>query len=169
MRRRRAFSLVEVVIAVAVVAVGTVTILALLPGIARRSTDSQDAQVALRLPDAVTYELRAQAVQRGFDGLAATVGVMSSGADEGLLLVAARDGSQVRLFNGAESPARDQHYLIEVRRFGAGDLAYSAGSAVLPLNVRVSWPYRQFTPEGLMPVTPVADRQTVSFNLGIGR
>jgi hypothetical protein len=48
-------------------------------------------------------------------------------------------------------------------------LAYSAGSAVLPLNVRVSWPYRRLTPEGLTPATPFAERQSISFNLGIGR
>lgn len=169
MRARRGFSLVEVVIAVAVVAVGAVTILSLLPGIARRAADSQDAQVALRLPDAIATELRAQAAQRGFDGLAAGIAVMSSAADEGLLLVAARDGTQVRLLNTAESPVREQFFLIEVRRFASGELVYQSGSAVLPLNVRVSWPYRQMTPTGLTPVTPFAERENVSFSVAIGR
>ncbi len=169
MRSRCGFSLVEVALAVAVAAVGAVAILALLPGIARRAADAQDAQVALRLPDAITTELRTQAVQRGFDGLAGSIALMSSAADEGLLLVAARDGSQVRLLNNAESPARDQFFLIEARRFASGDLAYQAGSAVLPLNVRVSWPYRQMTPTGPTPVTPFAERQMVSFSVAVGR
>lgn len=169
MRVQHGFSLVEVAIAVAVVAVGAVVILSLLPSIARRSADSQDAQVALRLPDAITTELRAQAVQRGFDGLAGDVAVMSLASDEGLLFVAARDGSQVRPANTSESPASEQFFLIEVRRFASGELAYQAGSAVLPLNVRVSWPYRQMTPTGLTPVTPFAERENVSFSVAIGR
>ena len=94
---------------------------------------------------------------------------MSSAADEGLLFVAARDGSQVRPANTAESPAREQFFLIEVRRFAAGELAYQPGSAVLPLTVRVSWPYRQMTPAGLTPVTPFAERENISFSLAIGR
>jgi len=169
MRTQRAFSLIEVAIAVGVVAVAIVVVLGLLPGIARRAADSEDAQTALRLPDAVTVELRALAIQRGFDSLAGGIAVMSTGTDGGLLLVAARDGSQVRPLNTTESPVREQYFLIEVRRFGSGSLAYDPGSAVLPLSIRVSWPYRQMTPAGLTPMLPFAERQNLSFSTAVNR
>ncbi len=168
-RTRSAFSLIEVVLAVALVAVAVVAVIGLLSGLARQSVETEDTQTALRLPDAVTGELRALATQRGFDGLEETAPVMSAATDEGLLLVAARDGSQLRVRQPVEAPAREQYFLIEVRKFRAAPLAFQPGMAALPLNVRVSWPYRQLTPDGLTDPLPFASRQNVNFNVAINR
>ena len=168
-RPHRAFSLLEVALAVAIVAGAVVVILALLLQLGKQAARSEETHVALRLPDAVATELRALATQRGFDALAVGIAVMSAAADEGLLLVAARDGSQVRLLSAGESPPREQYFLIEIRRFPAAPLAYSASGAVLPLSVRVSWPYRSLTPAGLTDAAPFAERQSVNFNLPLNR
>ncbi len=167
---RSAFSLIEVVLAVGITAVAVVVIIGLLSGLTRQSVEAEDTQTALRLPEAVTVELKALATQQGFDNLAGSIAVMSAATDEGLLLVAARDGSQLRRFVTGESPAREQYFLIEVRKFSsASSLAYNSAMAVLPLNIRVSWPYRQRTPNGLTAVLPLAGRQNVNFNLAINR
>ena len=64
-RHRRAFSLIEVIIAVGVFAVAVVVILALLPPLSREATDSADALVAQSLPDSVRVELSRLAASGG--------------------------------------------------------------------------------------------------------
>jgi hypothetical protein len=164
-----AFSLIEVVVTLAIVAGSIVVILGLLSQLAKQSAQSEDTQTALRLPDAVAAELRALIVQRGFDAVAASAAVMPAGADEGLLLVAARDGTQLRPLAAGESPLREQYFLIQIRRFPSAPLAYTASAAAIPVNVRVSWPYRVLTPAGLTAVVSPADRHSVNFNLGLHR
>lgn len=168
-RAYRAFSLIEVVLAAGITAVAVAVIIGLLSGLARQSVEAGDTQTALRLPDGVTVELKALAAQQGLDNLAGSMAVMSAATDDGLLLVAAKDGSQVRQLITGESPAREQYFLIEVRRFSTAPLAYNSTMAVLPLNIRVSWPYRQWTPAGLTAPLPFADRQNVNFNVAINR
>ena len=167
-RRAHGFSLVEVVVAVAVLTAGVVVILALLPGLIRRQADAGATHVALRLPAAIASELTVLAA-----GNLPTVGnrLAEMDADTGaaLRLVAGRDGSDVRELNDNESPVRDQYFLIELFRFPAGSaLAYDPAAAVLPLQARVSWPYRVDAARSPQE-TPAGDRQSVSFNLALNR
>lgn len=158
----------EVVIAVAIFAAGVTTILALLPAIARQATDAQDTQAALRLADAVRIELQRLAVERGFDPLAASIAAMDGTVDDGLLLVATRGGAETRVL-ASESPPCDQYFLIELRRYPGGQLAYSASAGFLAVNARVSWPYRILLPDGLGAATAPADRQHVDFAVVVQR
>ena len=164
-----AFSLLEVVIAVGIFATAVVTLLALLPATLRESADSLDTQIALRLPGAIETELRRQVATQGFDALAARIPIMNASPDHGELLVATHQGDDVRRLAAGENPVRDQYFLIELQRFGSGSLAYDPAGAVLALNVRVSWPYRLLTPEGLAPALPAAERQHLSFTLALNR
>ena len=167
-----AFSLLEVVIAVGIFATAVVTLLALLPATLRESADSLDTQIALRLPGAIETELRRLVAAQGFDALAARIPVMNATPDHGELLVAigaTHQGDDVRRLAAGESPVRDQYFLIELQRFGPGPLAYEAAGAVLALNVRVSWPYRQLTPGGLTAARPATERQTLTFTLALNR
>jgi hypothetical protein len=164
-----AFSLLEVVIAVGIFATAVVTLLALLPATLRESADSLDAQIALRLPGVVESELRRLVAAQGFDTLAARVPVMNASPDHGVLLVATRQGDDMRRLVAGENPVRDQYFLIELQRFRPGPLAYVTSGTVLALNVHVSWPYRLQTPEGLATALPAAERQHLSFTLALNR
>lgn len=169
MQTRRAFSLIEVVIAVGLMAVGVVAMLGLLAGMSRQTTDADDLQTATQMAGAISSELTGLARQRGFDGLATGVPVMTPGVDQGLLFVAARDGTDLRLLTAGELAGRDQYFLIEVRRFPAGPLGYVPDSAVLPLSVRVSWPYRAGGPGALAVVVPFGERQQFNFSITVSR
>ncbi|MBX3751372.1 MAG: type II secretion system protein [Opitutaceae bacterium] len=168
-RKLAAFSLIEVVIAVAIFAGAVTVLLALLASTLRDSSDAADVQTALRLPGAVEVALREIAAREGLPALAGRVPLMDAAADRGFLLVATREGGLVRVA-GAEADAAQPHgeyFLIDVRRFAAGPLAFDAARAVLPLQVRVSWPYRVLTPEGLAAPVAFAERRHVTFNLGV--
>ncbi len=160
--------MIEVVIAVAIFAAAITTMLALLPAIARQSIDAQETQAALRLTDAVRLEAQRLAIERGVDALAAAALPMDGTLDTGLLLVAAHDSADVRVL-ATESPLRDQFYLIELRRYPTGQLAYSVAGGFLALNARVSWPYRVLRPDGLSAPTTPSDRQQVDFSVVIQR
>ena len=167
-RRGDGFSLVEVVIAVAVVALGLTAILGLLPGLSRQSADSTDTQTALGLPDALRLELSRRA--RGdFDGFAASLPEMSADPETGLRLVAAKNGGNLRSLDAAETPAADQYFLVVVRRLTAAPLAYDPAAAYLAVNVLVAFPYRPLAPDGLAPASAVAARQSINFNLVLNR
>ncbi|HET7535866.1 MAG TPA: prepilin-type N-terminal cleavage/methylation domain-containing protein [Candidatus Didemnitutus sp.] len=167
-RRPPGFSLVEVVIAVAIFAAGVTTILALLPAVARRSLEAEETLAALRLTDAVRLEMQRLANERGFDALATTIPVIDSNADSGLLLVAAHSSADARVL-ADESPPRDEFFLVELRRYPAGQLAYSPSAGHLALNARVSWPYRVLQADGLAAATAAVDRQHVDFSVVIQR
>jgi prepilin-type N-terminal cleavage/methylation domain-containing protein len=168
MARHRGFSLIEVVVATGLVAVGVMIVLGLLTNLSRQSIEAGNRQTAVQIPEVVTVELRRLAVQLGVDGLASTIPVMAGGADEGLLLVAARDGTHLRIADAAAG--RDQYFLVEVRRFAAGPLAFTSEMAALPLNIRVTWPYRPGASAGLsLPVVPPDDRQSFNFNVAVTR
>jgi len=108
----RAFSLLEVVIAVGIFATAVVTLLALLPATLRESADSLDTQIALRLPGVVESELRHLVAAEGFDALAASVPVMNASSEHGVLFVATGQGDDVRRLVAGEKPVRDQYFLI---------------------------------------------------------
>lgn len=166
--RFRAFSLVEVVIAVAIFAVALSSILALLPSLLRQSGESADLMVAQRLPEPLRIELRRIAAGSGFGNLATLVPVMSSTPENGFALAATRDGSRVAAAGSSESIIGDdeQYFLIEAWRFNQAPLAYEPGDAVLALRVRVSWPYRL---PGVVAPIALVDRVQFTFNTAINR
>lgn len=155
-RTVRAFSLVEVIIAVGIFSVAIATVLALLPATTKQAASSRDTQTAARLPDAVKLELQRLVPFAGYAAFA------------GRNLVAARDGTNVR----AEPAANDnveQYFLVEAKPFPAGTpLAYNAANPILPLTVTVSWPYRPQGPPGaFLPPTAAPDREQFTFNLAL--
>lgn len=167
MALRRGFSLIEVVVATGLVAVSVVVVLGLLTNLSGQSTDAADRQTAVQMPETVTVELCRLAGQWGVDGLASVIPVMSGGTDEGLLLVASRDGTHLRIADAAADS--DQYFLLEVRRFSAGPLAFTPEMAALPLTIRVSWPYRPGSPAGLLPAVAAGNRHFFNFNLAVTR
>lgn len=157
MARSRAFSLVEVVIAVGVVAVAIVAMLGLLPSLNRQAAESADQLTAQHLADGLTVELQAIVDRDGLGALVARTPVMSAPLEDGLAFVAPRTGVPLRASAGAVGGEAD-YFLVEVWRFNSGPLAHSPGAAVLPLYARVSWPHRL---AGL--TTPVANRDRMQF------
>src|SRR5688572_13103503 len=142
---RRAFSLVEVVIAVGIFAGSIVVILSLLPSLLKQSADSADRLVAQRMTDGVRTELERVATSMGFDSLASAVPVMSVPLENGRAWVATVLGQRIEPETGAGSGGigtDEQYFLIELWRFSTPPLGYDPGAAMLPLYVRISWPYR---------------------------
>ena len=150
------------------VAIGVTAVLGLLPALARQGADDADVQTALRLTDAIQLAL-AQRATAGFGALADAIPEMSADLESGLKLVARRDGTVVRWLDPDEAPFQDQYFLIVVRRFSTGPLAYVPPSACLAVNARISWPYRPLTPAGRPPPSPGVGRQAVSLNLAVNR
>lgn len=169
--RRAGFSLIEVVIAAGIFAVAVTATLALLPALTRQATDSADALTAQRLPDSLRIELQRLAAEN-FDGLAVVVPVMAAPLASGLDFAATRDGSRLNSLTylppgaSAQIAAADQYFQVEVWRFSQSPLSYDATAAVLPLYVRVSWPYRN--PGSATPTAP-ADRSQLTFTVALSR
>lgn len=166
-RKPSAFSLIEVTLAIAIVGFSVVTILGLLAGLARCSADARDRLTAIGLADAITVQLRAAAVAHGWDGLVART---APGSEEGAFrLTARRDGTGLRAVRPAGSSRADQFFLIEVRRFSAGSLAFAPGDAAMAVTVVVSWPYRPATPDGSVAEVPAGERAQLEFTVGVNR
>ena len=165
------FSLIEVVIAAGIFAVAVTVTVALLPSLARQSTDSADTLAAQRLPDNLRVELQRLAAGN-FTGLAATVPVMAAPLANGFDFVATRDGSRLHSatylppVGSALIPQEDQYFAVEVWRFAQAPLSYDSAAAILPLYVRVSWPYRN--PGNAIP-TALVDRSRLTFTITINR
>jgi prepilin-type N-terminal cleavage/methylation domain-containing protein len=130
LHRKRGFSLIEVVIAIGVVAGGVAVILALLPGLMRQTEDADDLQTALRLPDAIESRL-----------ITEMAGNFPGGVQNGLVLIADKAGSNIWRNTQLNIPPVPAYFFIDVRAFTSGELAYQAGRPVLPLQVRIAWPY----------------------------
>jgi type II secretory pathway pseudopilin PulG len=166
---RRGFSLVEVVIAVGIFAGSLVVVLSLLPSLVRQSADSADRLVAQRMVDAVRSELERQATSIGFDALASTVPVMNVPLENGRALVATATGLRIEPATGIGSGGialAEQHFFVEVWRFPQAPLSYDSNAAVLPLYVRISWPYRV---RGFSASTSLADRNQFTTSVAIDR
>ena len=135
----RAFSLLEVLFAVALFAVSISVMLALLLPLHRLSVQSADRLAAQRLPDALQAELM-RLSRSGFDTLAAEIPVMTAPLDNGLAFVATRDGSRLHS-RDYRSPASgliaddDRYFLVECWRFPEGAVGYEAGQSSLPVAV----------------------------------
>lgn len=166
----RAFSLVEVVIAVGLFAGAITAVLALLPSVSRQGGETGDAMAAARLPDALRVELARLGAQ-GFDSLAAQAPIMGPSAGGGLAFVATRDAARLHSRDylppavGGIAEA-DQFFLLECWRFPTEPLAYHAAKHSLALVVRVSWPYRL---PGVAGVVPEANRTQLMFTTALMR
>jgi type II secretory pathway pseudopilin PulG len=155
----RGFSLVEVIVAIGMVAAVLVALLGWFAPAVRSAAATADAQVAAGLADEIQLELERLEATLGFDGLAAVVPATGAGAP--LRLVATRDGRRVRCADAADPVAdhalddpaapgiawRDRYFLAEVVQ--SPDLPFRPGAGFLAVSVRVSWPYR-------VPVGPAA-------------
>lgn len=170
------FSLVEVVIAVGVLAIAVVGVLGLLPGMARDVGETSDAMTAQRLPAAVKIELQRLAAGGSLAPLASRIAVQ--GNSPTLQLVAARDGTRVQAANGsgldssAQLDQAERYFLIELWRFPSAPLAYDAPTgAVLPAWVKVSWPYRRpsSTAGSGYVETATEDRASFTFTVAVNR
>lgn len=166
-RRQSGFSLVEVIVAVGLFAGAIVVVLALLPLLARQASEAAELRVAQQLPDAVSVELQRMVASQGFDAFVAAVPPIGAPFGEGLVLVGSRDGLRVRVANAVPGDeAAAQYYAVEVLRFAQPPLAYDPAAFVLPLYVRVSWPYR--VPGAGAPTVP-RERRHCGFTLAIHR
>lgn len=164
----RGFSLVEVAIAVGLTGGVIAVLLGLLAGLARQRSEAADLQTAAGMSGGITAELQ-RAAAPGFDAFASGVPVMTPDPAEGWRLVARRDGSDVRPWTGAESPERDQYFLVTVRRFPAGPMAYAGSGGALALEVVVAWPFRVAPAGGGAVETPAAGRRQVNFPVVLHR
>lgn len=173
-RRRRfsGFSLLEVIIAIGIFAVGVSAILGLLPALSRQAGRSADTLNAMHLGDALRIELQRMAAAGGFDALAAETKPLTAPLSDTCQLVAMREGLRLHALNFQPPPEAEQfeesgrYFLIEVWRFNETMLAYESGDAALALHVRVSWPFR--IPGATAPV-PAAERESITFNLALHR
>lgn len=164
-----AFSLIEVIVAVALFAGSVAVILALLPGLTQRGAENADRLVAQQLPEALRVELQRLAAS-DLDGLAAQVPVMSASPEDGLAFVATRNGARLHSRDylppsSGQISESEQYFLVECWRFADGPLAYDSAQSALALVVSVSWPYRQ--PGSSVPTTAEARHEflfTVGFN-----
>ena len=151
-----AFSLLEVVVAIGILAAILVALLGSLGPAVRSAGATADAQVVARLADNIQSELERLQADLGLDGLAADV--PPAGSATALQLVATRDGQRLlradgpapaadRALNDPTLPGiawRDRYFLGEVTR--QIDLPYAPGAGFLAVSVRVTWPFR--LPEG---------------------
>ena len=171
-RRRHGFSLIEVVLAIGIFALGVTVILGLLPALTRQSAASLDTLVALRLPDAIRVELQRVVAVGGLDALAGQTKIMAMPWPDTLTLVAVRDGSHVHTLNYHPPPAAGrieedlQYFLIELCRFNQAPLVFDSNAPLLALHLRVSWPYRVPGSSGLV---ASAGREQFICNLALRR
>ncbi len=160
----RAFSLVEVIIAVGLFAAVVTTVIALLPALTRQGAVTVDTLSAERLPDALKVELSRLAATGGFDALAGQVPLMTSSVGNALTLVATRDAARLHArdylppVTGVISDD-EQYFLIECGRFPDEPLRYDSQKHYLALAVRVFWPYR--LPGSTAPTADAARTQVV--------
>ena len=164
---RRGFSLLEVVIAIGIVAGSLVVVLAALPALLRQSADAADLLVAERLPDLIHLELERSVASAGFDSVAAGIPVMGVPLQSGRQFVVTADGLRIQTGVSATTiAAEDGYFLIELWRFAENPLVFDAAAAVLPAYVRISWPFHA---HGESAATSVGSRSEYCFVLSLRR
>ena len=150
-RPGHSFSLVEVVVAIGLVAVSLVAILGLLAATTHSAAELSGAQGSASLGGSIQSELDRLKDSIGLAGLASLV--PPSGSAAPLRLVGTRDGLRVRCVDAADPAAnrslgdsvlpgianRDRYFLIEVTRLPEWETAADSGFVVV--NARCSWPY----------------------------
>ena len=148
---RRAFSLVEVVVAIGIVAVSLVAILGLLAATTHSAAGLGDAQGGASLGGSIQCELDRLEDHLGLPGLAGVV--PPGGSTAPLRLVGMRDGLCVRCADALDPVAnrplndpaipgiarRDRYYLIELTRLPEWETATDSG--FVAICARCSWPY----------------------------
>jgi len=168
-RANPGFTLLEVIIAVGLFVSAVSVIIALIAGLTRQGTDSNDALAAQRLPEPLKVEL-ARLALTGLDGLADRVPVMAMPLAGGLAFAASRDSVRVDslefLAVADPIPADEQYYLVECWKFPTEPLRFDGQKAFLALYVRVSWPFRL---PGAGAATAPADRSQFTFTLSLNR
>jgi len=162
-RTRRGLSLVEVLVAVGICAVGVVATVALYGPALHATREVRDRRVASRLAERVDVELR----RAGYVAVAAATD--SGGA---LRLVARDDGSQIVLAGDADNdpaagappgiPLTVRYFDVEVTRARRP----VSDEACLVLEARVRWPL-VLPPDGA--AVPEAQRSEYRFHTAINR
>jgi prepilin-type N-terminal cleavage/methylation domain-containing protein len=163
---KRGFSLVEVILAVAIVATAVVVSLSLLSVLGRRTGESADLRTAQRLTDLVALEMRRRAIETGFDSFASSIPMMSAPLLDGRAYVVSADAAQIAREDESTIAVSDQRYLIELWRFAQAPLQFDPNASILAVYVRVSWPYRM---RGLDTPTRMSDRTSFTFTAAINR
>ena len=160
MGARSGFSLVEVVIAAGVFALGVGAILGLLPGLLREQQAAEGMLTALRMADGIQSELRTIA---GGDvaALRSQLAGARSETSSALKLVANRDGSGLRAWSSGDEG--EQYFLVELYSFPGDSVAGRLATAVA-VQAKVSWPFRGGVGESRIE-TPAAQRERVELNL----
>lgn len=159
---RRSFSLLEVVMAIGILAIAVAALLGFMAAAAGAEGEIADARAAAGLGGSIQAELERLRSELGFEGLAAAV--PAAGSPAPLRLVAPRDGRRALRADGAAPAAdrpladpalpgiarRDRYFLIEVTR--QLDLPAGPDAGFLAVNALIRWPFSQ--PVG--PATPGA-------------
>jgi len=149
------FSLIEVVLAVALLGLTIVAVVGLVGAVSRSVTDIDDLTIASRLSDTLQEELRRAAMTGAdYNALVANTPIEGGGGLP-LELFANAAGDRVilatdtaRLDHPEEGiPQRDRYYQIHVTRLG-GDLDHQNHSPFVALRVRVRWPHNLPTGPG---------------------
>ena len=173
-----AFTLVEVIVAIGMVAVTVVALVALLAASSRAAGEMAARQQAVHLADAVTLELLrlrdalpGDEPAGGLDVLATLI--PESASSQSLRLVGSLDGLRIVRESEAGDPELglapgDRYFLIEVRQ-QSGNLAYVAGAGFLAVSAKVRWPYQsKLGPEGSAAVTAdLSQASTAVLNLAV--
>lgn len=166
----RAFSLIEVIIAVGLFAASVSVIIALLPALTRQGGTAADVLAAQRLPDALRIEL-SRLSAAGFDPLAGQVPVLSGPPAGGLAFVADRETARFHSRDylppaSGQIAEAEQYFLVECWRFPDEPLRFDPAKGFLALVVRVSWPYR--LPGSVAPTAETA-RSALTFTVVLNR
>lgn len=141
----KAFSLIEVVAAIGILAGTVVALLGLLAAQSRSIEAIDDAHAAARLGENIQQELERLKIDLGLDGLAALVPLQLAGTRDGRRMLRADGAAPAadRPLNDPSLPGialRDRYFLVEVTR--QTDLPYAPGGGFLAVTARITWPYR---------------------------
>lgn len=167
MSHRAAFSLVEVVIAIGVVATAVTAVVALLAALSRHASGADQSLAATRLADSVTEALLELAAADGLQSLAMRVPAMTSDPESALLFLSDRSGLELRPATEGGTGADEGFFLVCVRRFGDGPLRLQPDACSAAFNVVVMWPYLVSSAEGAPRRCPPADRERIEFNVAV--
>ncbi len=172
-RSPKAFSLVEVIIAVGVFAAGVGAVVMLLSSLTRAAGESVEHHTAQQLTDALRVELTRVAGVEGFDSLAGSLPEIGAPLPAGRQFVATRDGLVLHSVDQVPSQGQiaesEQFFLIECWKYSTEPLRPSGTKAFLATYVRVSWPYRSGAPAGGGAIVPESSRSQLTFNCAINR
>ena len=134
--RREGFTLLEVIIALAVFGFVVTGLMAFLPWAIDGKANIKDFNTACAMPDAIQIELE----RLGFNA----VEDATSPGGEGLFLVVRRDGVNVQAeLAAADIPESERYFLIRCLQFPYSNrLAHDPKNGWLALQVDVQWPYK---------------------------